>query len=98
MADTHIILRRVCVYIAILLSLGASRPARAQVPDAVYQDVRDVIDDLLTEEVAHSVVPQLACRAGRVQVQSKLANDPDVVQIHGTYYQLIALYHYPKSL
>jgi hypothetical protein len=45
-------------------SLSAA-PARASVTDAVYEDAKSVIGDLLTAEVAHSVIPAMACRAGR---------------------------------
>ncbi len=32
--------------------------ARAQIADAVYEDVRDIIEDLIQREVAEAVAPQ----------------------------------------
>jgi hypothetical protein len=40
-------------------------PARAQVPEAVYEDAKDIIEELLTTEVAHEVAPGIACLSGR---------------------------------
>lgn len=51
-----------------LVCLAASRTAHAQLADAVYSDVKDVIEELLTAEVAESVVPELACQAGRTRL------------------------------
>lgn len=50
---------------AVLLGVAGclvSARARAQgVPEAAYDDVKQIIEDLITAEVAHTVVPRMAC-------------------------------------
>src|SRR4051812_35338050 len=93
-------IRHLCTFVSLLLGIGFCRHAQAQVPEALYYDVREVITDLLTAEVAHSVVPQLACRGGRVEgpVPAGTVPQPQLVKIGTKYYQLLALYHYRTSL
>jgi hypothetical protein len=52
------------------------------VSDALYEDAKSVIMELLTAEVAESVVPQIACRAGRQLLPDKPGSDiPYVVAL-----------------
>lgn len=70
-----IILRGIGARVVVLfgfLCVVAPMPARADVSGEAYRDIKKVIEDLLTSEVAHTVVPQVACRAGRVEI-TKLA-------------------------
>lgn len=45
--------------------LFVARHGEAQLPDAAYGDLKEVVSELLTAEVTESLVPQIACRAGR---------------------------------
>ncbi|WP_437745544.1 hypothetical protein WMF39_11275 [Sorangium sp. So ce1504] len=45
---------------------GFAGTARAQIADAVYEDVRDVIEDLIQREVAEAVAPNLVCQTARL--------------------------------
>ncbi|WP_437592274.1 hypothetical protein [Sorangium sp. So ce1000] len=40
--------------------------ARAQVAEAVYEDVRDIFEDLIQREVAEAVAPNLVCQTARL--------------------------------
>ncbi|WP_437801038.1 hypothetical protein [Sorangium sp. So ce693] len=40
--------------------------ARAQIADAVYEDVREIIEDLIQREVAEAVAPNLVCQTARL--------------------------------
>jgi len=54
--------------------VGAGAPARAQstLPsDAVYNDVKQIIEDLISREAAHTVTPHLACLSGRIAAATK---------------------------
>src|SRR5262249_7652650 len=68
----------------------------------VYEDVKGVISDLITNEVATTTVEQLSCRAGHVQLTDKDSSRPDVVTLGDKdkprYYQLTAIEHFPRSL
>ncbi|WP_441287800.1 hypothetical protein ACSRUE_37715 [Sorangium sp. KYC3313] len=45
---------------------GFAGTARAQIADAVYEDVRDIIEDLIQREVAEAVAPNLVCQTARL--------------------------------
>lgn len=46
-------------------ALTVATPARAQLADSVYADAKDIIEELLTTEIAHEVAPGIACLSGR---------------------------------
>jgi hypothetical protein len=76
--------------------------ASAQVSDAIYGDIKSTVEELLTREVAESVVPQLACR-GSNEDPEKLGQvmgrpDDDVVTIENKRYRLLVLSHFPRTL
>ncbi len=53
--------------VAAMVLGGVSADAHAEtVSDRVYNDVRDVIEELITRQVSESVVPAVACRAERL--------------------------------
>jgi hypothetical protein len=83
-----------------LFVLLPCRESSAQIPDAVYADARKIIEDLLTRELAESVVPALACRAGR---RAANADDPTAINAgvdtdHPTYVTLEATRYFPRTL
>ncbi|WP_437908512.1 hypothetical protein WME95_11985 [Sorangium sp. So ce327] len=49
--------------------------ASAQIADAVYEDVRDIIEDLIQREVAEAVVPNLVCQTARRASTEQQLND-----------------------
>jgi len=90
-----------CAVVALLSSLRAS----AQLAQAAYADVKDVIEELLTREVAESATPRLACLAGRLPATESCENDDGadcrdqtVVKLADGHYSLIALQHLPLTL
>jgi hypothetical protein len=84
-----------------------SNEAYAAVTDAVYEDVKLIISDLLTAEIAHAIVPQVACRAGREDAKATDKDQAAVISVDTTvngqskgekYYRLKMLEHYPRTL
>jgi hypothetical protein len=86
-----------------LVALTLAQPARAQIPEAVYSDAKDIIEELLTTEIAHQVAPGIACLSGQTDVD---ATDPRAVSYtyvkNGTsiskHVRLEATTHFPKTL
>ena len=75
--------RPIRLVVASLLGLStaaASSSARAQsaTEDAVYQDVKTVIEDLLTREVSQTVATHIACLGGRRKTSGTTSNDVDI--------------------
>lgn len=85
-----------------LVILASSGVAHADIPDVIYKDAKDVISDLITNEVATTTVEEIACRAGHVEVDPSVKSDADVIEIDDGkaqhFYQLSALEHYPRTL
>jgi hypothetical protein len=99
--------------ITILLGLAvmgapmAGARAQSATTDAVYQDIKTVIEDLLTKEVSHSVATHMACLSGRRPAQK---DDPNAIDIttdisagtsagsEDTYVSLEALSSFPNTL
>lgn len=74
--------------LAAMAVMGFAGAARAQIVNAVYEDARDVIEDLIQREVAEAVAPNLACRTVRLrdtdqhlrayaEIVAKLETTPD---------------------
>lgn len=84
---------------ALALVAGVTLPCRgrADVTSQIYDDVKGVIVDLVTADVARSVVPQIVCRAGHV-IETKRTGDPSVIPIDHVRYRFIALDHFPRTL
>jgi hypothetical protein len=86
--------------------LAGAGSARADVASDVYADMKSVIDDLVTAEIAEALVPRLACRAGRMEVAEPALGDqmskehrlvwPD--KKAGKFYELAALRFYRATL
>ena len=78
-------------------SLADSKPAHAQdATGAVYSDLKAIIEDLLTAEVAKSLVPNIVCRTGRNAPES--ADDPAAIKFSNKAWSFHILRHYPQSL
>jgi hypothetical protein len=84
--------------------LAFAPPANAQVPEAVYEDAKDIIEELLTTEVAHEVAPGIACLSGRRSAQpnadgaiSYAFTGADGQRV-AKWVHLEATTHYPKTL
>ncbi|WP_437281087.1 hypothetical protein WME90_11165 [Sorangium sp. So ce375] len=65
MARYHRRIAAFCAAAAMAVT-GFARTARAQVAEAVYEDVRDIIEDLIQREVAEAVAPNLVCQTARL--------------------------------
>lgn len=53
-----------CIAAAVLCAgLTFARPARADLADKAYDDIKQLVEELITAEVAESVVPNVVCRA-----------------------------------
>jgi hypothetical protein len=80
--------------------------ASADVTGDAYQDVKNIITDLLTSEVARSLVPQVVCRAGHQVTPSLIecpaATDPAKICIKQgnrfTVIKLKAMEYFPATL
>ncbi len=79
------------------------REASAQLPEAIYGDAKDIIEELLTTEIATQVAPGIACLSGQT--------DTDAADPRGVTYtfeqgdkdvtktvRLAATTHFPKTL
>lgn len=82
------------VVIGVLLS---GRSAAAQVPNAVYEDARDIIEELIQKEVAQSVVPNVVCRTvhSKAFAEELRRPTPDVERMRG---ELPLLRYYPRTM
>lgn len=78
-------------------TLALPAPARAQLTDAIYDDAKDIIEELLTTEIAHEVAPGIACLSGRRELSP---DDPGPVSyaFQSKRYRLEATTHFPKTL
>src|SRR5690348_9528878 len=93
------LLVRILAAAGTLLALLGPRPASADLSDAVYSDVKDVIEDLLTKEVSESVTPTLACLSGRTQGKEGNERLSGAIQIgKDGYVRLEATRHFPRTL
>lgn len=86
----------------VLLAIATSKPVRADMSEAVYTDAKEIIQELLTAEVAQSAVPELVCRAGRRTevvpegaIQHQEAYPPLPA---GGWYRPLATIHFPRTL
>jgi hypothetical protein len=87
-----------CRLLAAMVAMGVCAPrAEARLSSIIYDDVKDVIEELITAEVARSVATNVACRSGHV-VLSGTRPRTGVVVIDGARVRLLALQHYPRSL
>jgi hypothetical protein len=87
-----------CGLLAAMVAMGTCVPrAQAQLSSIIYDDVKDVIEELITAEIARSVATNVACRSGHV-VLSGTRPRTGVVVIDGARVRLLALQHYPRSL
>jgi hypothetical protein len=87
-----------CGLLAAMVAMGTCVPrAQAQLSSIIYDDVKDVIEELITAEIARSVATNVACRSGHV-VLSGTRPRTGVVVIDGARIRLLALQHYPRSL
>lgn len=81
---------------------GWSVESRADVTGALYEDLKGVVEDLLTDEVSKEIVPNLACYAGRMpysdEQYGKLVDKTYVVDINKQKFSLDALYYFPQTL
>jgi hypothetical protein len=92
-----------------VLALGAGtwlvpRAGHAEVADAIYSDVRTVIEELITKELSEQVAPGISCLSGRTEVA------PDGYSVTYSYtpegaktgkaktVHLEAATHFPKTL
>ncbi len=98
---------RVVGSLAFIAGLASFNEARADVTAEVYSDLKGVIVELVTADVATSVVPQIACRSGHVPVTVPTPPPapavappppPSVITIGDLHYQLTALDHFPRTL
>jgi hypothetical protein len=63
------------VPLATMMMMGlVSLRLHAQIPEAVYSDAKDVIEELITVELSEAAVPGIACYSGR---QVTTLSDPD---------------------
>src|SRR5690348_6908056 len=82
-----------------LIVVASPRESAAQVSDAAYADVKEVIEELISQEVAHSLVPRLACYSGR-----RTSDDPDETTVAVTQNEKTqtvtfeATTHFPRTL
>lgn len=88
-----------------LATLAGSRLASAQgLPNEAYRDIKSIIEELLTEELAHSIVPSVACLGGRREVTAEEAAARKAgerhypVKIDGRFYVLELIENYPRTL
>jgi hypothetical protein len=66
MLDGHSPRRGAVIVLGALLMLPMfARAAHADLTSDLYSDAKSVIEDLMTDEVAETVVPRVVCRAGR---------------------------------
>src|SRR5580698_5926208 len=85
-------------------SFASSSKAQDQVEQAIYSDVKTVITDVITAEIAQNVGPNFACISGRVPAPSTAkVGDAGIVQLPdsngtSTPYQLEATRYFPGSL
>jgi hypothetical protein len=88
---------------ASLAALTTPRSARAELTDAVYSDAKDIIEELLSSEVAHEVAPGIGCLSGQRNAVATDAlavtykykqGDKDVSKT----VRLEATTHFPKTL
>src|ERR1051325_7864560 len=81
-------------------------PAKADIMTAIYDDAKGIITELLTDEVAQQIVPNIACYAGRKPWSSppgrgtaRTAAMPSlVIKVGDQQLGLDALYYYPQTL
>ena len=76
--STYKLLCSVLALLATWLVLGKSTARAQDITSAVYRDTRAVIDDLITQEVAHSVVPNMVCRAGAKRLEKSSKNVSEI--------------------
>jgi hypothetical protein len=90
-----------------ICALLASKPAAADISDAVYSDAKDVIEELLTTEVAHQVAPGIACLSGqrtdKTNDESAITYEYEKITDQGAQkisknVKLEATTHFPKTL
>jgi len=92
--------------VGVALVIGVSlvpRTVRAEVADAVYSDVRSVIEELITRDLSEQVAPGLACLSGRTAVPADAYSvsyeytSEDEKTVKKTVH-LEAATHFPKTL
>jgi hypothetical protein len=89
--------------VASVVMCGDQSRAYADITGAIYDDAKGLIVELLTDEVAQAIVPNIACYAGRKPWQpaagTMAAPVPSwIVDIDGEMFALDALYYYPQTL
>lgn len=89
-------------FTVVILGVGPSLwtgIAHADWSSDVYADSKSVIEDLMTTEIAQTVVPRLACRAGRRTVSPGAKTPDDLIWRSGNAdYELLALTFYRSTL
>jgi len=76
-----------------------SRASHAQVSSAVYSDAKEVIEELLTTEVAHEVAPGIACLSGqRTPTAGDIPIEYEFPSGSKKKVALEATTHFPKTL
>jgi hypothetical protein len=67
------------VAIGLALTCSIGRTACAQLPsDAVYEDIKTAVQDLLAKEIAENVTPRSACLLGHAPASSTTPNAIDI--------------------
>lgn len=91
------------VLVAIVLASLLTRPdgANAGVTDRLYDDVKTVIQDLITDEVARQLLPRLACYGRHSEIEPSSAKERYAVTIKKSEtshtYSLDLLQHFPDT-
>lgn len=88
---------RIMGVLALVVGVALPGRGRADVSSQIYDDVKGVVVDLVTAEVATRVVPQIVCRAGHV-IETGRSADPSVIEIDHVHYRFTALDHFPRTL
>jgi hypothetical protein len=103
--------RKLLGVLALVVSSVAAAPAYAQaISDAVYQDMKEIIEELMTKEVSQAVAPHLACLSARTKATKNdagavdITTDPAQTDANGlggdgdTYVTLDAVKYLPRTL
>src|SRR5690349_4913365 len=91
------------VLCAVVVAGGGGRhgAAHAGVADRLYDDVKSVIEDLITDEVARQLLPRLVCHGRHTALEGKGHRERYAVEIQKdgalTAYSLDVLLHFPDT-
>lgn len=82
------------------LVMATSGRAQADVTSSVYDDAKEIITDLITDELSRQVVPRLVCQARHDECGADACTGLDAftVEVGGRHYLMTMLFHYRDSL